>query len=110
MCLADFIPSYVSLKASDRSIEPDDIKSYIVPISNISYVKPNPNLIVLKNELSETWKHSRPCIICFHKISKLKSPEEHYLRLLQLHMPWRNKNELKQDNQSYEYRLKEVVI
>ena len=88
------------------SIEPDDT----VPISNISYVKPNPNLIVLKNELSEMWKQSRPCIIRFHKLSKLKSPEEHYLRLLQLYMLWRNKNELKQDNQSYEYRLKEVVI
>ena len=88
------------------SIEPDDT----VPISNISYVKPNPNLIVLKNELSEMWKQSRPCIIRFHKVSKLKSPEEHYLRLLQLYMLWRNKNELKQDNQSYEYRLKEVVI
>ena len=41
-------------------------------------------------------------------MSKLKSPEEHYLRLLQLYMPWRNENELKQDNQSYEDRYKEV--
>ena len=39
---------------------------------------------------------------------KLKSPEEHYLRLLQLYMPWRNENELKQSNQSYEDRYKEV--
>ena len=31
------------------------------------------------------------------------SPEEHYLRLLQLNMLSRNENELKQDNQSYEY-------
>ena len=53
-------------------------------------------------------KHSRPCIICFHKVSKLKSPEEHYLRLLQLYMPWRNENELKQGNQSYEDRYKGV--
>ena len=42
----------------------------------------------------------------FHKMSKLKSPEEHYLRVLQLHMPWRNENELKQDNQSYEDRYR----
>ena len=41
-------------------------------------------------------------------MSKLKSPEGHYLRLLQLHMPWRNENELKQENQSYEDRYKEV--
>ena len=53
-------------------------------------------------------KHSRPCVFCFHKVSKLKSPEEHYLRLLQLYMPCRIKNELKQDNQSYEDRYKEV--
>ena len=39
---------------------------------------------------------------------KLKSPEEHYLRLLQLYMPWRNENEVKQDNQSYEKRYKEI--
>ena len=41
-------------------------------------------------------------------MSKLKSPEGHYLRLLQLYIPWRNENELKQDNQSYEDRYKEV--
>ena len=53
-------------------------------------------------------KCSRPCVIRFHKVSKLKSPEEHYLILLQLYMPWRNENELKQGNQSYEDRYKEV--
>ena len=41
-------------------------------------------------------------------MSKLKSPEEYYLRLLPLYMPWRNENELTQDNQSYEDRYKEV--
>ena len=89
-------------------IEPDGIKSYTVPLSNISDVKLNPNIIVLKNELGEMQKLSQPCVICFHKVSKLKSPEEHYLRLLQLYMPWRNENELKQANQSYEDRYKEV--
>ena len=53
-------------------------------------------------------KLSQPCVIRFHKLSKLKSPEEHYLRLLQLYMPWRNENELKQNKQSYENRCKEV--
>ena len=41
-------------------------------------------------------------------MSKLKSPEEHYLRLLQLYVPWRNEYELKKDNQSHEDRYKEV--
>ena len=40
--------------------------------------------------------------------TKFPSPEEHYFRLLQLYMPWRNENELKQKNQSYEDRYKEV--
>ena len=53
-------------------------------------------------------KCSRPCVIRFHKVSKLKSPEEHYLILLQLYMPWRNENELKQGNRIYENRYKEV--
>ena len=88
--------------------EPDETKSYTVPVSNIDDVKLNPNMIVLKNELGEMHKRCQPCIIRFYKVSKLKSPEEHYLRLLQLHMPWRNENELKQENQSYEDRYKEV--
>ena len=58
MCLADFASSYVSKKADDLPIEPDEIKSYIVPVSNINDVKINPNIIVLKNELGEMWKRS----------------------------------------------------
>ena len=108
MCLADFASSYVSKKAEDLSIEPDEVKSYTVPLSSIDGVKLNPNIIVLKNELGEMRKHSRPCVIHFHKVSKLKSPEEHYSRLLQLCMPRRNESELKQDNQSYEDRYKEI--
>ena len=53
-------------------------------------------------------KHRRPCIIHFHKVSELKSPEEHYSRLLQLHMPLRNENELKQDNRSYDDKYNEI--
>ena len=108
MCLSDFASSYISKKADDLPIEPDEIKSYTVPVSNINDVKLNPNIIVLKNELGEMQKFSHTCVICFHNVSKQESPEEHYLRLLQLNMPWRNENELKQDNQSYEDRYKEV--
>ena len=54
------------------------------------------------------WKRNRPCVICFHKVSKPKNPEEHNLRLLQLYMPWRNETELKQDNKSHEDIYKEV--
>ena len=102
ICLADFASS-VSKKAGDLQIEPDEIKSYTVPVSN-NDAELNPNIIVLKNELGEMRKRSQPCVIRFHKVSKLKSPEEHYLRLLQLYMPWSNENELKQDNQSFDDR------
>ena len=33
------------------SIEPDEIKSYSAPVANIEGVKPNLNIIFLKNEL-----------------------------------------------------------
>ena len=35
MYLADFASCYVSKKADDLPIEPDEIKSYAVPISKI---------------------------------------------------------------------------
>ena len=40
-------------KADYLPIEPDEIKSYTVPISNINDVKVNPNMSVLKNEFGE---------------------------------------------------------
>ena len=48
MCLADFTFSYVSRKADDVPIGPDEIKSYTVTVSNIDGSKLNPKLIVLK--------------------------------------------------------------
>lgn len=53
-------------------------------------------------------KHIRPYVVRFHKMSKLKGPEGHYLKLLQLYMSWINKSGLKKGNQSYEVRYKEV--
>ena len=95
MCLADFASSYIRKKVDDLPREPDEIKSYTVPV--INDVKFTPNIVVLKNELGEMQKRSRPCVIHFHEVSKL-----------QLYMPWRNENELKQDNQSCKDRYKEV--
>ena len=42
MCLADFASSYVSKKGADVPIEPDEIKSYNVPVSDIDDFKLNP--------------------------------------------------------------------
>ena len=88
MCLGGFTSSYVSKKAEDLPIELDEIKSYTVPVSSIDDVKPNPKIIVSKNELCEMQKRSQRCIIRFHSV-QTESPEEHYLRLSQLYMPWR---------------------
>ena len=46
MCLADFASSYVTKKTDDLPVESDEIKSYIVPVSNINDIKLNPNIIV----------------------------------------------------------------
>ena len=108
LCLADFASNYVSKTSTDTKVEADDIKSYTVPVSSTDDVEPNPNIIVLKNKLGAMRKRSRPCVIRFHKVSKLKCPEGYYLRLLQLYMPWRNESELKQDNQNYEDKYREV--
>ena len=59
-------------------------KSYLVLVSNIYGVKLNLSVIVLNNELGETQKHSRPCVISSHKVFKLKNPEEHYFKLYAL--------------------------
>ena len=37
---------------------------------------------------------------------KLKSLREYYLRLLQLYMPWQDKNQLKECHHSYEEKWK----
>ena len=82
MCLAYFASSFVTKKAND------EIKIYIVSVSNIDGIKLNPNIIVSDNKLSEMCKHSRPCVVSFHKVSKLKSSEDYYLIHLQLYMSW----------------------
>ena len=82
MCLADFTSIYVIKKAEDFPIGSDKIKSYTVPVSSIDDVMLNPNIIVLKNKLYEMRKRSRPYVIRLYKVSKLKSPQEHYLKLL----------------------------
>ena len=58
MCLADFASIYVSKKTDDFPIEPDEMKSYTVPVSNIDDVNLNPNVIVLKNKHGEMRKRS----------------------------------------------------
>ena len=76
MCLADFASNYVSKKSADVPVESDDIKSYIITVSNIDDVEPNPNIIALKNKHGEMRKRNRSCVIRFYKVSKPKNPED----------------------------------
>ena len=69
MCLADYPSSYLSKRAGDVQVEHDNIRSYTVPVSNINNVKPNQNVILLKNE----WNAEM--------YSTLKSSEELNLKL-----------------------------
>ena len=108
LCLADFASNYVSKKSDDVPVESDDIKSCNIPVSNIDDIEPHPNIIAMKNRHAEMRKYNNPCVIRFYKVPKLQNPEEHYLRLLQFYMPWRNESELKQDKKSYEDRYKET--
>ena len=67
MCVADFTSSYVTKKADDVPIEPDEIQSYTVQVSNINDVKHNPDIIVLKNVHGEMQKRSQPYLFVFTK-------------------------------------------
>ena len=53
-------------------------------------------------------KRSRPCVIRWHKVSKIKDPEEYYLKLLQLYLPWRDESELKHVNGTYESKFLQI--
>ena len=107
MCFADFAANYISTKA-DLQVQTDDIKSYTIPVSGIDDPDPSSDIIVLKNEMGKMRKRSRPCVIRFHKVTKLSNPEGYYLRLLQLYMPWRNESELKEETRTYEDKYNEV--
>ena len=108
LCLADFACNYINKKVIDIQTESEDIRSYTIPVSGIVHVPHSPEVIVLKNKMGEMRKRNHPCVMRFHKISKIENSEEHYLRILQLYMPWRNESQLKGDNQSYEEKFKEV--
>ena len=62
MCLADLASSYVTKKADDFPIEPEEIKSFTIQVWNIDDVKLNPNIIVWKNDLGEMQKCSWPFV------------------------------------------------
>ena len=108
LCYADFATNYISKKADEVPVESDDIKSYTMPVSAIDEVEHSSNVIVLKDELGKMRKRTRPCVMRYHKISKMKDPEQYHMKLLQLYMPWRDEDDIKGNSHSYEEKFDEV--
>ena len=68
----------------------------------------NSQVIKLKSNKGKMRKRKYQCVIRFHKVSKLKNPEEYYLCILQLYLPWRNEDALTGTFNTYQERYEQV--
>ena len=115
MCYADFATNYKPTNA-DKELEEDDIEKYTESITGIETsidlckdpIKNRGKTIVLKNNFGQMRKRTFPCVMRYHKGSRLRDSEHYYLTLLQLYLPWRIENDLKKDFLSYEEKFKHV--
>ena len=110
-CYADFATNYKPA-SEDKEVEPDDVNNYTKPVTSIELdppsdipVKKKKNDIVLKNNFGEMKKRTFPCVMRYHKGSKLKNPEHYYMTLLQLYLPWRIEDNLKDGCSSYQEKF-----
>ena len=125
MCLADFGTTYIGKNSVEVSTDSDGIKNYTIPVSAVNVDNEIPedvteqlsseqqaNLITLKNDLGKMKKKSRPCVMRCHMESKLRNPEQCYMTLLQLYMPWSNEDNLKGTYHTFEekYLVAESTI
>ena len=112
MCLADFATNYVHYKAYEPKIDSDDIRQYTTAVSSCDIEIDDSNskseIITLKNEMGKMRKRTRPCVMRYHKVSKLKEPELYYMILLQLYLPWRVESDLKGRFSTYQERFASV--
>ena len=53
-------------------------------------------------------KRIRPCVMRYHKVSKLEDSEKYYLTILQLYMPWKTDIDLKGNFDTYEEKFNTV--
>ena len=65
-------------------------------------------IIKLKDNLGKMQLRTRSCVIRWHKKCKLTNPEDYFLTLLQLYLPWTNENQLRHADGSYESKFEEV--
>ena len=108
MCLADFASLYKSESSTNPKTDNEDIRSYAEPISDFVDTPESTDKIELQEGLGKMKKRSRPCVIRWHKVSELKDPENYYLSVLQLYLPWRDESELKHANGLYITKFNEV--
>ena len=110
ICYASFASNYKHKSIENTKIDDDDkLESvYSTAVSGYVDVPEDGSIIKLKNDMGFMRKRSRPCVIRWHSVSKDKSPELYYLRILQLYLPWRSEDELCHNNGSYFSKYEEV--
>jgi len=108
MCYADFATNYTSSKEMQN--ETENLNNYITAVDTTEdIIDQNTETITLKNELGKMKKRSRPCVMRYHKISKISDPEQYFMILLQLYLPWRNENQIKGEFSTYNLKYQSVA-
>jgi len=110
LCYADFATNYTTCKSLESQIEGDDVQNYTMPVNATEDTDDTKSQIIsLKNKMGKMKKRQRPCVMRYHKISKLKDSEQYFMTLLQLYMPWRNEDELKGNSSTYCKKYQDVL-
>ena len=107
MCYADFATTYDYIKRNDDDEESDDALSDLEDTLNSADL---PDKIKLNNNGGKMNNITRPCVMRYHKVSKLKDSEQYYMILLQLYMPWVNEDNKKGNCATYEEKFNEVEL
>ena len=107
MSYADFATSYISQNVQEIPDE-DDLRNYTNPVNmDIEYTEVLPQIITLKNNMGKMRKRKQ-CVMRYHKPSKFSLPENYYMVLLQLYMPWRHEDEIIGHFDNYEDKFNHV--
>ena len=101
MCLADFATNFVT-KYADTDVADDDIRKYTTSVSVESHTTRQCEIIQLKNKKGRMRRRRTPCVMRYHKVSKLKNSEQFFFNLLQLYLPWRQESDLSSCDTSFE--------
>ena len=81
--------NYMHKSAKNADVkEYDTIEGYRIPVAGYTQQPLDSKTITLKNNMGEMRQRRRECVARSHRVSKEKSPEEYYMRLLQMYLPW----------------------